>query len=424
MAAMLSFRDAPLSRRILLSVSLFSLGYLGLLTLVLYFANERLADDLLEHQIDNELQHILTLLELDPEMDLPQTAGMTFYLTKRPEQIPKGLRGLKSGEYRDIIIQGRSYHARAIPWRDQMLVMQYEITDLERVENKLAWVFILSWLALLVMVLITAVFLSRKLSQPLEQLSEQISQLSPEQRGLQLTDDIPANELGKIAASFNRYLIRMDEYVEKQNAFAAMASHELRSPLTVINTSADLLDGFQSSKQRQRHVDKIQSSTRHLASLVHALLQVTRDKPVDNDSASPLVLHELIENALKQLEAQIQTRGLIVKNLIPSDLHLSLNAVLLEVVVENLLRNAVRHSSGTEIQIVLQQQTLIVQDTGDQLLDSDLNEWLKRGVSVDPQKGYGMGLYISQMICDHQGWQLQLLPNPDRGLSVCVQFTP
>ena len=255
---------SALFKNILLSISLASIGFMTLLSLVVYYANEKLEYDLLEKQVGFELDNIQQKLRNDPAAKLPQTASLSAYLKSRQQQedYPDYLDSLGPGVHHDIIIDDKSFHILVTPWAGDVLYILYDITQIEESEQLLRLILLAAWVLLLLLVLILANLLSRKLARPIARLSQEVSQLNPDQRGVQLSRHYQHDEVGRIAEAFDLYLQRMDSYVEKQTAFAAMASHELRSPLTIVQTSADLIDSRHDDPLIRQQVEKIQRAAK------------------------------------------------------------------------------------------------------------------------------------------------------------------
>ena len=95
---------------------------------------------------------------------------------------------------------------------------------------------------------------------------------------------------------------------------------------------------------------------------------------------------------------------------------------LITVVLINLVRNAVKHSENSSILIEMEASTLSITDQGLGISSEDLQHIFDFGYRSQNSQGYGVGLYISKLICDYLGWSLRLEPNPQGGIIARVGF--
>jgi signal transduction histidine kinase len=415
--------EPSLFKKLLLSISLASISFLTLLTIVVHYSNKELEYNLLEKQIGTEIENIRSVLKNNPEAALPQTASLGIYLESRKSQIPipEIFNNYHAGIYHDIEVGDTSYHLQIQPFKDDIIYIKYDITQLEESEELLNAILAIAWISLIFMVVILAHLLSRKLADPITRLSDEVSHLVPDQRGVQLSKHYESDEVGKIAQAFDLYLERMDEYVEKQIAFAAMASHELRSPMTIIQTSTELIDCQHDDLATRTQVAKIQRATRGMIELIDALLQVTRDiNP--NTEARPLKLSFVINDILNMLQADIRSKNIDIKNTLRETHIVKADKTLAAVVCTKLIKNAIKHGSDSGIRVEMQDQKLSIIDSGFGISQDELEHIFDFAYKSHSSQGYGIGLYISKLICDHQGWMLSLSQIPDGGTCASVEF--
>jgi len=92
------------------------------------------------------------------------------------------------------------------------------------------------------------------------------------------------------------------------------------------------------------------------------------------------------------------------------------------VVLTNLIRNAVKHGQQSSIKIDMQDPVLSITDDGIGIDSEDLHHIFDFRFRGQNSQGYGVGLYISKLICDYQGWPLDLVSNPQGGIIARVDF--
>jgi signal transduction histidine kinase len=415
---------SPLFRRIMVSMLLASVFFLSLLTLVVYYSNEILEDDLLARQTEFELYNILELLAVDPDAPLPKSASLSIYLQSRQDRqpIPDYLSELADGVNHDVKIDDKSYHVMITAIGSDRVYVQFDITEIERSEELLEIILVIAWVVLLVLIFVIARILSKKLADPIQQLSQQLSRINPDERGIRLSHHFEDDEVGRIAQAFDSYTQKMDSYVEKQMAFAAMASHELRSPLTIVQTSADLISSRYDDPGIQPHLEKISRASANMANMIHALLAVTRDQPIRNPSQQ-IALRPLIDEIVDVMAPEIKAKKISIDNTIDADISVEADRTLITVVLTNLIKNGVKHGEQSSIVIDMQGALLSITDSGLGIDSEALQHIFDFGSRGQNSQGYGVGLYISKLICDYLGWELELAPNPEGGIIASIRFS-
>ena len=204
----------------------------------------------------------------------------------------------------------------------------------------------------------------------------------------------------------------------QQRQFVSDASHELKTPLTVILTNVELLQEQSSTADPgvRRFVSNILTMSQQMRGLVESLLELAR---VDNGSIQklslvPVDLSRLVEKELLTFEAMFYEKGLLLTDDIAENIHVKGSAQHLSQVVEILLDNAQKYADphGT-VHVALRQNgthhaLLSVADPGEEISDEDLKNIFKRFYRIDPARAmnhsYGLGLSIAQSIVEnHRG---------------------
>lgn len=215
-----------------------------------------------------------------------------------------------------------------------------------------------------------------------------------------------------------RWAIRPVETAwNQQRQFVADASHELKTPLTVILTNAELLQSPEyDESQKAQFVSSILTMSGQMRGLVESLLELAR---VDNGTTkmafSPLDYSDLIQDALLPFEPVYFEKGLALESDIYPDLFVQGSAHHLRQVVEILLDNAVKYSdAGGTVRVRLQRRgshcILSVADPGPAISREDLKNIFKRFYRVDKARAmnhsYGLGLSIAQSIVAQHGGKI------------------
>ena len=202
---------------------------------------------------------------------------------------------------------------------------------------------------------------------------------------------------------------------QQQRQFVADASHELKTPLTVILTNAELLQDPASTPDRTAHAaSSILTMARQMRALVEQLLTLARaDSGSQRPALTPLDLSQLIQTRMLPFEALFYERGLTLRDEITGGLRVSGDAQTLGQVVDILLDNAQKYATGGEVVVRLQAQShgrclLTVTNEAPPLSQAELANLFKRFYRADPARSasgsFGLGLAIaSQTVDAHHG---------------------
>lgn len=192
----------------------------------------------------------------------------------------------------------------------------------------------------------------------------------------------------------------------QQKEFIDNASHELQTPLAIVQSKLEML--LQSQPLTSQQYQQIEETIRALGRISRInknLLLLSKIENSQYSESEQVSLSGIIDSLLQQLNPFIDDRGVIIEKQVTAPVTLVCNPVLIEILLTNLLINAIRYSKpGSTIQLQLQPHSLLVQNPGPAALQAD--QLFKRFASANPEKpGTGLGLAIVKEICLRYGWQ-------------------
>ncbi|OXS15272.1 hypothetical protein CGX12_09830 [Zobellella denitrificans] len=262
--------------------------------------------------------------------------------------------------------------------------------------------------------------LSRQILQPVSQLAKEVSRLR-QQSGARLHGVYPDDEVGLLARAFEEYADRVQELLTREQQFSANASHELRTPMMVIRGALDMLrETGSGSVPEQRQLARMESALDDMQRQVELFLQLSRapEAAAGHDTAVPL--RQLAARYIEIWQGQARARGLTLTLSAGEGDGPLVPATLAGAVINNLLRNALAHTTEGGIELCLGPDWLAVCDSGEGIEPGVLARVRERGISGGG--GFGLGLAIVERICEHQGWQLSLAANRPKGTRVRIGF--
>lgn len=202
---------------------------------------------------------------------------------------------------------------------------------------------------------------------------------------------------------------------DQQRQFVADASHELKTPLSVIMANAELLEHADTADEdRSKFSRNILSMTYQMRALVENLLEMARvDNGTLNMQFAALDFSELVSDAVLSFQLLYEEKGQTLQSRIPEGLTLQGSQQHLYQVMDILLDNALKYSvpgghTNAELKRIGHSCLLTVANTGEPISREDLTNIFKRFYRVDKARSlngsYGLGLSIAQSIVKaHKG---------------------
>ncbi len=202
---------------------------------------------------------------------------------------------------------------------------------------------------------------------------------------------------------------------QQQRQFVSDASHELKTPLTVIMSNAELLQNSQSqAEDRARFADSILIMARQMGDLAEGLLELARaDNGQIRKAFAQLDYSKLVSDALLPFEPVLFENELTLQSQIQPDIHINGSGQYLRQVVEILLDNAAKYATPGIVQVRLQQigrgQCLLtVSNPGPAIPKEALEKIFNRFYRGDQARSrtgsFGLGLSIARSIVqEHHG---------------------
>jgi heavy metal sensor kinase len=225
-----------------------------------------------------------------------------------------------------------------------------------------------------------------------------------------------AEEMETLVASFNELLARLDHSFEGMRRFVADASHELRTPVSVIRGEADVaLSADRTAAEYRASLDVVLDESRRLSRLVEDLLNLARaDAGRVRLQFQEFYLNELVTDCCRNAQALAGARQLKLECRTGADLQYRGDEQLLRRLMMNLLDNAIRYTPpGGTVSAVLEPNGtavhLRVADTGVGIAPEDAARVFERFYRADEARsredgGFGLGLAIVKWIAEsHQG---------------------
>jgi heavy metal sensor kinase len=263
-------------------------------------------------------------------------------------------------------------------------------------------------------------WLAGRALRPVRQIAATARDLSERDLHRRLDLNLPDDELGELADTFNAMLARLEAAFESLRQFTADAAHELRAPLTLVRAEVELaLNRTRSAASYEGSLRSVLVETERLSRMVDQLLFLARaDAGALVANVREVDVADLLVETVSRWRPLAQQKRVELAAEIPESGTLQGDADLLRRMLDNLLDNALRHTpEGGVVTISCSREpenwSIAVQDTGpgvDEALRPSLFERFTRADQARSREtgGAGLGLSLSAVIARIHGGRISL----------------
>lgn len=225
------------------------------------------------------------------------------------------------------------------------------------------------------------------------------------------------DEVGVLAGAIEKTLERISAFVIRERDFTSSASHELRTPITVITGALELLEQSALSASDVQTLDRVRRATLDMKTTIEMFLCLARETDT-GFYAEQFPVTPLVRQAI-DLQRHLLNRKLVDVEIEHLDNpKVSGHQQAFSIAVNNLVRNAFEHTHSGQgpISILIKQHELLItnqryRDAAEQHPPTELSA----------SHGYGLGLGIVQRLCERNGWTFALRADEQRVIA-CLSW--
>jgi signal transduction histidine kinase len=394
--------------------------------LSVFFAKVVLEETLIKEAIRQEAEYFWQQYRSNKNFPLPDTQNLTGYFdtSNLPDDIKTKQplsQGFHESKDQGVVV----YKSRQ---QDTDLYLFYFRDQVD----SLAIYYGLFPLSLILIFLYTTLWFSYRFSHrmvsPVSWLAGQVNRIDFGAKEISPIDleEIPFktdDEIQLLANSIVHLGERLDSFIERERNFTRDASHELRSPLTVIRIASDMLSEQGLTPAAQKNVLKIKRAADDMEDLTEAFLLLARES--DNAlSTDEVCINDIIDEEIDRAQAFNKTKKIPINVSSADRLLIPAADKVVSVLLGNLIRNAILYTEHGHIHITVTHSSVIIEDSGIGMPEDQVEQIFSpfyRGNNT-AAIGHGVGLTIVKRLSDRFGWPLKIESAPGKGTRIEIQF--
>ncbi|MCD9615700.1 sensor histidine kinase [Chryseobacterium gleum] len=262
-----------------------------------------------------------------------------------------------------------------------------------------------------VVIVVGLLYLNRKLSSSIwKPFRDTLDQLKIFNLNSQNTIEFPVSdtsEFEELNQSLYKLIERNISTYKTQKEFTENASHELQTPLAIIKNKLDILLQDQDLTEKQyRIAEDINKALTRSSRINKNLLLLAKIDNNQFDHSETIFFDQLLHQSIEILEEHFEQKNISATESISNDVQVNGNSILTEILINNLIINAIRHTSpGGSVSIELNQSYFEVSNSGTEKLNTEALFKRFSKFSAD-NNGSGLGLSIIQEIGRLHQWMI------------------
>lgn len=395
-----------------------------------YLAEFAIRELLIVSALEREAEYFWAKQNIDSDTPTPNTYTLIGYIfdADRLDTFPEEFQGLAPGIH-DLSTQFGESVVLVSDTRGRRLFLVFDADNV----RQLATYFGLVPLTLLLIVLYTSALLAYRIAgravSPVIKLARQVRELdfdTQDRLALSNMDELRGadDEVIFLSQALEQLIERLNSFVDRERILTREASHELRSPLTVIKIASEMLLTRNDLSDADRSMaDKIHRAANDMGELTEAFLLLARE--ADSGLAlERLCLNDVVAAEIARCEMVYMKNAneLILQQ--TGRVFVLSSPTVVGMVVGNLIRNACAYTDHGRVIVDITAGKIKIEDSGVGISDDQIEAVFSPYYRAPDarESGHGIGLSLVKRMTDRFSWPLEISSQRGRGTAVTIQF--
>ena len=405
---------------------------IGLITIAaivgVFLAKLMIEETLVKKAILDEAEYFWKYYLGDEEFNLPDTKNLTAYFDPKllPPIIQDALPNVPGFyEFSDLSNQLVLHISTQ---QQETLYLVYYRGQVDALVLYYGLLPLLVVLTILYLTLWLAYRYSRRAISPLTRLARHINDIDlgktdlsllPEERNYQSDDEIQI-----LADAISHLGERINAFVARERNFTRNASHEFRTPLTIINVAADMmLIENNLSTESHKSLIKIKRAVYDMENLTEAFLLLARED-AGSITQHLVDVNQVVRGQIDRSEFLNGNKKVAVTLSEQGQLRVLSSETVIAIVIGNLIRNAILYTDQGEVRVDIEEDQLTIADSGPGIPQSSIDSIFEpfQRTANESIPGYGVGLTIVKRLCDRFNWDVAVSSDGSQGAHFRLRF--
>ncbi|WP_456275316.1 HAMP domain-containing sensor histidine kinase [Bacillus sp. AK128] len=378
----------------------------------------------------NDKDQIIRILDINHNIvisvsnDFPQQLATVNYPTR------DGIEQFQYGGDRYLVawehVNSRSFQGTVEVVRN--------LTSFEELIHIILMILIGFTTATILISLVSGLFISRQYINPIKELNQTIRRIKSEGFQTRVKESQHEDEFRELTTIFNEMMDRVEGTFQQQKQFVEDASHELRTPIAVIDGHLALLHrwGKNDPEVLEESLQVCKSEIDRLQKLVLELLELTRSESIEESEVTPIFINDVIGQITRNFSVLHTNFTIEFHDETNLDSKVRISKHHLEQILLILLDNAVKYSlEDKRIKVSIYKNVegiqVEIKDHGMGISDNDINKIFHRFYRVDKARsrekgGTGLGLSIAKRLVEKYGGSITVKSREEAGSTFTIQF--
>lgn len=317
----------------------------------------------------------------------------------------------------------KAYLIIAIPLEESALVL-----------SNLKYILFISYPIMLLLLFSVSRIIAGRIISPINNIIITAEKISRDNISERISTPPRKDELYNLTVTINNLLDRLEDTILRERQFTADASHELRTPISVIKGTLEVL--IRKERNPEQYKEKIKyviSETDRMANLVENLLSLAR---FESGFIEPMIgeinLENIIQNVIVRFDKVIKEKQIGIEYKINNSVKIEADASMIEIIVENLISNSIKYSNN-ESSVIIQlyndrtKNVFSITNFGHVISSEHINNVFNRFYRTDENRGSsiegkGLGLAIVKRLVELQGFNISVDSSKIHGTTFRVEF--